>query len=162
MLVADYYGQEVHLDGPAWQRNDFAHPEFRLDWTTLEFTHRGMIEATADFFVDLLSTSASNVANHFNAFRRLKTLRAFRLWSHSVILLNGNDLNQSFFYEARDVAKFSRGELSHLQRWYRFCAKREGLGGQPDQRQHRRCDLGRLGPEGCRGTDPRSPRRPAG
>ncbi|MCP1560142.1 UNVERIFIED_ORG: integrase [Methylobacterium sp. SuP10 SLI 274] len=124
----DYYGKEVFLDRPIWQLNDFAHPELRLDWASLEFSHRGMVEATADFIVDLLSTSASNVANHFNAIARLKTLRAFRLWSHPVISLNRADLNQSFFYEARDVAKFTRGELSHLQRWYRFCAKREGSG----------------------------------
>lgn len=54
------------------------------------------------------------MANHFNAICRLKTLRAFRLWSHPVILLNRKDLNQSFFYEAGNEAKFSRGELSHL------------------------------------------------
>lgn len=127
-LLADYYGEKVHLDGPVWQLNDFAHPEFRLDWASLEFTHRGMIEATADFFVELLSTSASNVVNHFKALSRLKTLRAFRSWSHPATPLNKADLNHSFFYEARDVANFSRGDLSHLQRWYRFCAKQEASG----------------------------------
>lgn len=87
-----------------------------------------MVEATADFTVELLSTSASNVTNEFRAIARLKNLRSFRAWSQPVISWNTSDLNHTFFYEARDVAKFSPGELSHLQRWFRFCAKREGSG----------------------------------
>lgn len=130
--VFDSYHERVQLDGPVWHLNDPGH-NFRLDWTALEFTHRGMVEATADYLVDLItSSSASHVQNAFQALKRLKTLGAFRRWSHPTIRLgNRPDLLQTFFYEAREAAKLSVGELHHLQHWFRFLSKREGSGVNP-------------------------------
>lgn len=128
-IVGDYYGETVHLDGPVWQLNDFINPDLLLDWASLGFTHQGLVEATADFFVERIqSSSASNVVNHFRALMRLRKLRSFQSWLHPVIAWNQRDLMQTFFYEARDEARFSRGELSHIQRWFGFCARREGSG----------------------------------
>lgn len=130
--VFDSYDERVPLDGPVWHLNDPGH-NFRLDWTALEFTHRGMVEATADYLVDLItSSSASHVQNAFRALKRLKTLGAFRRWSHPTIRLgNRPDLLQTFFYEAREAAKLSVGELHHLQHWFGFLSKREGSGVNP-------------------------------
>ncbi|GEO99113.1 tyrosine-type recombinase/integrase [Methylobacterium haplocladii] len=128
-IEGDYYGKRVVLDGPVWQLNDFVHPEYALDWASLGFTHRGLVEATADFFVERIQTSsASNVVNHFNALKRVKKLRSFQAWSAPLIAWNQPELNQTLFYEARDQAGFSRGELSHVQRWFGFCARRDGSG----------------------------------
>jgi integrase len=125
-LIGDYYGKEVHLDGAVWHLNDPGESNVRLDWAKLGFTHRGMIEATADFIVERIqSSSTGNVVGHFHAIRQLKKLPTFKAWSNPMIMSNRKDLTHVWFYEARDVVGMSRGDLSHLQRWFTFCARRE-------------------------------------
>ena len=124
----DYHRTEVHLNGPVWMLNDQVE-NMRIDWTRLGLNHRGLLEATADFMVDrIVSSSASNVENHFRAICRLQRLETFRAWSGAPLPQFRPELTHACFYEARDRAGWSRGELSHLQRWFVFCAHREGSG----------------------------------
>lgn len=126
---SDYNKKKIELNGPVWQLNDPLKHDFVVDWTRLGFTHRGLVEATADFMTDLImKSSASNVVNHYRAICRVKTIPSFRHWNESPLINFRGPLLHTWFYEARDGGGWSRGELSHVQRWFTFCARREGSG----------------------------------
>lgn len=124
-----HYKKDVTLEGPVWRLNDQFESHFVVDWRKLGFAHRGLAEATADFIVDrIVSSSASNVVNHYRAICKLQTLGSFRSWANALLPRYRGDLNHVWFYEARDSGRWSRGELSHVRRWFRFCSKREESG----------------------------------
>lgn len=125
----DYYGDEIELNGPIWKLNDPDKDRLAIDWKRLGIRHRGLVEATADFMVDLiLSTSASNAANHFDRICAVTKLRAFRLWNEAPLPHFRGELTHTWFYEARDSGSWSKSQLSYALRWFMFCAKREDSG----------------------------------